>query len=129
MAGYTIVNLMELENRGKDEGPIVDQRMARAAIESEHIGVSRFQYAPGRRFAHGHAHREQEEVYLVLGGSGRIKVDDEWRELAQWDLIRVAPATFRGLEAGPDGLDVLAIGSDRPEGGDGISSDEAWWGD
>jgi len=129
MSAYTIVNLKELEDRATAGGVTVEARMARPALDSEHLGVSLFRYAPGRRSARGHAHREQEEVYVVLGGSGSVKLDDEVRELRQWDVVRVAPATFRGFSAGPDGLDVLAIGSDRPEGGDGISTDEDWWGD
>jgi uncharacterized cupin superfamily protein len=129
MAGYTIVNLMELENGAKEGDATSERRMARSALESEHIGLSHFRYAPGRRSSIGHAHREQEEVYLVLGGSGQVKLDDERRDIAQWDVVRVAPATYRGFEAGPDGLELLAIGSDRPEGGDGIRTDETWWED
>jgi quercetin dioxygenase-like cupin family protein len=129
LPGYTIVNLMELENQAVEGGSTTDVRFARSAIQSEHLGLSRFQFAPGKRSRGGHSHREQEEVYVVLGGSGRIKLDDERVELRQWDVVRVAPETVRGFEAGPDGLDLLAVGSDRPEGGDGVSADEGWWGD
>ena len=129
MSGYTIVNLKDVENRASGDGPTLESRMARSAIESEHLGVSYFRYAPGRRSQRGHAHREQEEVYVVLGGSGSLKLDDELREVRQWDVIRVAPATFRAFSAGPDGLEVLAIGSDRPEGGDGEHTGDDWWGD
>ena len=129
MPGYTVVNLMELENRASDGGPTLDSRFARAAIESDHIGVSHFRYAPGRRSARGHSHREQEEVYVVLGGSGRVKLDDEVLDIRTWDVVRVAPATVRGFSAGPEGLELLAIASDRPEGGDGVQADEDWWGD
>ena len=128
MPGYTIVNLMDIENRAAEDGPTTDVRMARGSIDSEHLGVSRFHFAPGRRSRGGHSHREQEEVYVVLGGSGQVKLDDERRDLRQWDVVRVAPATVRGFEAGPDGLELLAVGSDRPEGGDGVSADEGWWG-
>jgi uncharacterized cupin superfamily protein len=127
--GYTIVNLKDVENRATEGGSTLESRMARSAIDSDHLGVSYFHYAPGRRATRGHAHREQEEVYVVLGGSGSIKLDDEVRELKQWDVVRVAPATFRGFRAGPEGLEVLAVGADRPEGGDGIQSDDDWWGD
>ena len=129
MAGYTIVNLMELENKATEDGPTLEARFARSQIESEHIGVSHFRYAPGRHGARGHAHREQEEVYVVLSGSGRVKLDDELVDVRPWDIVRVAPATFRGFVAGPDGLELLAIGSDRPEGGDGVHTDDGWWGD
>jgi mannose-6-phosphate isomerase-like protein (cupin superfamily) len=129
LPGYTIVNLMELENRAGEGGPTIEARFARTAIESEHVGVSHFRYAPGRRSNRGHSHTEQEEVYVVLSGSGRVKLDDELVDVRPWDVVRVAPGTFRGFAAGPDGLELLAIGSDRPEGGDGVQSDEDWWGD
>jgi len=129
VAGYTIVNLMELENQAGEGGPTLDSRFARSAIESDHIGVSHLRYAPGRRSNRGHSHREQEEVYVVLGGSGHVKLDDELVEVRSWDVVRVAPGTFRGFSAGPEGLELLAIGSDRPEGGDGVQADDDWWGD
>lgn len=129
MPGYTIVNLMEIENGAVEGGSTLDARFARAHIDSEHIGVSHFRYAPGRRSSKGHSHKEQEEVYVVLGGSGRVKLDNELFDLRTWDVVRVAPATVRGFAAGPDGLELLAIGSDRPEGGDGVLADDEWWGD
>ena len=129
MSGYTIVNLKDVEDRASGDGPTLEARFARGAIGSEHLGVSYIHYAPDRRSARGHAHREQEEVYVVLGGSGSVKLDEEMREVRKWDVVRVAPATFRGFSAGPDGLEVLAIGSDRPEGGDGVHTEDDWWGD
>jgi mannose-6-phosphate isomerase-like protein (cupin superfamily) len=126
---YTIVNLMELENQAVEGGSTLDARFARSHIDSDHLGVSHFRYAPGRRSSRGHSHKEQEEVYLVLGGSGRVKLNDELLDIRVWDVVRVAPATVRGFAAGPDGLELLAIGSDRPEGGDGVQADDEWWGD
>ena len=129
MSGYTIVNLKEIEDRATAGGSTLEARMARSAIGSDHLGVRYFRYAPDRRSSRGHAHREQEELYVVLGGSGSVKLDDEVHELREWDLVRVAPTTFRGFSAGPDGLELLAVGSDRPEGGDGVQSDDDWWGE
>ena len=129
MPGYTIVNLMELENKAAEGGSTTEARFARSALDTDHIGLSHFRYAAGRRSKSGHTHKEQEEVYLVLSGSGQVKLDDELTDLRAWDVVRVAPGTFRGFAAGPDGLEILAIGSDRPEGGDGVSADEGWWGD
>jgi mannose-6-phosphate isomerase-like protein (cupin superfamily) len=65
----------------------------------------------------GHRHRVQVETYVVVGGSGRAKLDDEVVELSVWDVLRVAPAVVRSFEAGPEGLDVICIGGRRPEGG------------
>jgi len=129
LPGYTIVNLKEIENKATEEGPTLEARFARSQMDSEHIGVSHFRYAPGRHGARGHAHKTQEEVYVVLSGSGSVKLDDETVDVGPWDIVRVAPPTFRGFVAGADGLELLAIGSDRPEGGDGIQSDDDWWDD
>jgi mannose-6-phosphate isomerase-like protein (cupin superfamily) len=127
VAGYTILNLMELENGGEEDGPITESRFARRALESEHLGLSHFRYAPNRRYAVGHSHREQEEVYVVLSGGGKLKLDDELLDVGSWDVIRVAPGTFRAFVAGPDGLEVLAVASDRPEAGDVVHTGEDWW--
>jgi hypothetical protein len=64
----------------------------------------------------------------VVGGSGRVKLGEEVLELRSWDTVRVAPSTVRAFEGGPDGLELLAIGSDRPEEGDGVRVDD-WWSD
>jgi mannose-6-phosphate isomerase-like protein (cupin superfamily) len=88
--------------------------------------VSYFRYGPGIRSPSGHRHREQEEVYIVVGGSGRIRLDDEIVELRQWDVVRVAPDVVRAFEGGPDGLELIAVGSDRPEGGDGETVQDFW---
>ena len=74
----------------------------------------------------GHSHREQEEVYVVINGSGRIRINDEILPLRRWDVVRVAPKALRALEGGNDGLEIIAIGSDRPEGGDGVPEKD-WW--
>jgi uncharacterized cupin superfamily protein len=129
LSAYTLVNMMELDNQAAEGGSTVEARFARSQIGSDHLGVSHFRYAPGRRGSRGHSHKEQEEVYVVLSGSGQIKLDDELLDLRPWDIVRVAPGTVRGFSAGADGLEVLAIGSDRPEGGDGVLADDGWWGD
>ena len=86
---------------------------------------------PGYRFPYGHTHKKQEEVYVVLRGSGRMKVDDEIVELMEWDAVRVPPATWRGYEAGPEGLELLVIGA--PNLGESPREDvdgrRDWWAD
>jgi mannose-6-phosphate isomerase-like protein (cupin superfamily) len=128
MAGYTITNLKEIEDSAGEQAPGMEARFGRKHLDSEHLGVSYFRYGPGVRSPMGHSHREQEEVYVVVGGSGRIKLDDEIVELRPWDTVRVAPQTVRAFEGGPDGLEVVAVGADRPEGGDGIPARD-WWTD
>ena len=128
MSDYTIVNLKEIDNSAGAYAPDLEAYFGRKHLDSEHIGVSYFRYGPGFRSQMGHSHREQEEVYVVVNGSGRIKLNDDMVELRQWDVVRVAPATVRALEGGSDGLEFIAIGADRPEAGDGVRAED-WWTD
>jgi mannose-6-phosphate isomerase-like protein (cupin superfamily) len=119
MSDYTVANLKELDDLAAQREGDIEARFARSQIESEHLGVSYFRYGPGYRSPIGHRHREQEEAYVVVAGSGTAKLNDEIIELKQWDVLRVSPQTTRAFEGGPNGLEVIAIGNDRPEGGDG----------
>ena len=71
-------------------------------------------------------HKEQEEAYVVVDGSGRIRLDDEVIELGKWDAVRGLPEVVRTFEDGPEGMELIAIGSDRPEGGDGVLVKDVW---
>lgn len=126
MADYTHVNLMEIEETVSARVPAIEGRFGRTSLESEHLGVSHWRYAPNHHSTAGHRHREQEEVYLVLSGSGRMRVGDDVVDLRQWDMVRVGPNVVRAMEAGPDGLEYIAVGSDRPEGGDGEQIADFW---
>ncbi len=126
MTRYTIKNLKEIQDSAGEHSPGIEGRFARKHLDSEHLGISYFRYAPGVRAPMAHSHREQEEAYIVINGSGRIRLDDEIHELRQWDVVRVSPRTLRAIEAGDDGLELIAVGSDRPEGGDGVPAPTAW---
>ena len=126
MTGYAIVNLKEIEDSAGERAPGMEARFARTLLESEHLGVTYIRYAAGVRSPMAHSHREQEEAYVVIGGSGRVRLDDEVRDIRQWDVVRVSPPTVRAFEAGPEGLEIVAVGSDRPEGGDGVRAESAW---
>jgi quercetin dioxygenase-like cupin family protein len=73
-----------------------------------------------------HSHKEQEEAYVVVAGSGRILLDNQTHELLTWDVVRVAPEVVRAFEAGPDGLDIIAVGGPKPEEGDGVRATATW---
>jgi mannose-6-phosphate isomerase-like protein (cupin superfamily) len=126
MSNYTLKNLKDVDDAAAERGDDIEARLARKHLESEHLGVSYFRYGPGYRAPYGHHHREQEEAYVVIGGSGRARLDDEIVDIRQWDVVRVAPHTVRAFEGGPDGLELIAIGSDRPEGGDGEMDHDFW---
>jgi quercetin dioxygenase-like cupin family protein len=126
MPRFTIKNLKEIEDSAGERAPGIEGRFARKHLDSTHLGISYFRYAPGVRSPMAHSHREQEEAYVVVNGSGRIRLDDDVHELRQWDVVRVSPQTVRAIEAGDDGLEFIAVGSDRPEGGDGVQDPTAW---
>jgi uncharacterized cupin superfamily protein len=126
MSDYAIVNLKELEDSAAGQAAGIEARFARKHLASEHIGVTYMRYEAGVRSPMAHSHREQEEVYIVTRGAGEARLDDEVRDIRQWDAIRVSPATIRAFEAGPEGIEFLAIGSQRPDGGDGIQAPTAW---
>ena len=129
MPPFTIKNIMDIDDSSGGRASGIHARFARSHIDSEHIGLTRITYEPDTRSPIGHSHREQEEVYLVLAGAGQVKLDDDIQKLRAWDVVRVAPTTVRAFESGPEGLDLIAIGADRPEGGDGVLAPEDWWTD
>jgi mannose-6-phosphate isomerase-like protein (cupin superfamily) len=127
MTNYSVKNLMDVDDSaaGSDD---VTARFARKHLDSRELGVSYFRYGPGYHAPTGHHHTEQEEAYVVIGGDGRLKLDDEIIELKKWDVVRVAPEVVRGFEGGPEGIEFIAVGGAKPEGGDGVRVDD-WWTD
>ena len=130
MSAHTIVNLKQVEDMALKWGlsPGLESRFARVPLELENSGLSYFKVAPGFRVPFGHAHSEQEEIYLVVSGSARVKLEDEIVELKAWDALRIPPGTWRGFEAGPDGAELLAFGAPNTDNKD-IEMDQEWWGD
>jgi mannose-6-phosphate isomerase-like protein (cupin superfamily) len=114
-----------------DGAPDLEFRAATAPLGLEQSALSYQRVPPGYRFPYGHTHVTQEEVYVVVRGSGRMKLDEEIIELKEWDAVRVPPGTWRGYEAGPDGLELLVTGApnlgDAPR--DDVDGARGWWGD
>src|SRR5436190_23731342 len=85
MSAYSIVNLKEeVEDSMGERAPGIEGRFARKQLDSEHLGISYLRYSPGVRSPSAHSHREQEEAYVVISGSGQVRLDDEIRELRFW---------------------------------------------
>jgi len=126
MSRFATVNLLDVEDSMGDNAPGLEIRFGRKHLDSRDLGVSHVRYESNLRAEMAHSHREQEEAYVVVAGSGRILLDDEVLELRRWDVVRVAPEVVRAFEAGPDGLEMIAVGGPKPEGGDGVVGSAAW---
>ena len=124
---YTIKNLREVEDMAAAGGFGDNQeaRFAHGELDAEQTGVSLQLVKPGKRHAFAHRHKQAEEVYVVLSGSGRVKLDDEIVEVGAMDAIRIAPHVTRAFEAGPDGLELLVFGP-RAQGDAEIVQDFSW---
>ncbi len=103
-----------------------EARFANDDLEAERTGVSHHRLKPGRRTPFGHRHEQAEEVYVVIAGSGRLKLDDEIIEVERLDAIRVSPEVIRAFEAGPEGIEVLAVGARHDGDGEVLPG---WWSD
>ena len=128
MSDYTIKNLKDLDDAAPGFGlsPNLEARFSRKPLGCEKGGLGYEKLAPNFRVPFGHVHADQEEVYVVVGGSGRLKLGDEIVDLKQWDAVRVAPGTMRNFESGADGLEVIAFGAG--ESGDAEITN-GWWND
>jgi mannose-6-phosphate isomerase-like protein (cupin superfamily) len=109
---YTIKNLREVEDAAEKGGfsDTQEARFAHGELDAESTGLALIAVKPGQHQPFAHRHNEAEEIYVVLSGSGRLKLDDEVLEIGPMDAIRMDPSHSRGLEAGPDGLEVFALG-------------------
>ena len=124
---YTIKNLKDVEDMAESQGfsEVQEARFANGDLDAEQIGISLQKVKPGKRHAFAHRHKEAEEVYVVISGSGRVKLDDEVKEVGELDAIRVAPSVIRAFEAGDEGLELLAF-SPRAKGDAEIVQDFSW---
>ena len=125
---YTIKQLTDVEDSAPKFGfaEVQEARFASSDLETENTGLSHHRLSPGKRQPFAHKHDEAEEVYVVISGSGRVKLDDEIIEVTALDAIRVAPTVTRCFEAGPDGLEMIAAGARHEGDGEIIPG---WWSD
>lgn len=131
MAGFTKVNLRTgVEDQAPKFGfaPNMEYHMARDSLETQESAVSFLRLAPGFRMPFGHKHGRQEEVYLLVNGSARLKLNDEVLELAPWDAVRIAKETVRNLEAGPEGAVLVLFGAPNT-GANDAEMLQGWWAD
>jgi uncharacterized cupin superfamily protein len=128
MSDYKHLNLREdVEDLAPKHGMSgIESRFARVPLGLEQSGLSYYRMEPGFRLPFGHRHSEQEEVYVVLSGSARFKVDDDVVEMKPLDVLRVPGSTTRGMEAGPDGAEILAFGAPNTENKDAEMVSDFW---
>jgi mannose-6-phosphate isomerase-like protein (cupin superfamily) len=129
VAGYTKLNLKDdIEDQAPKFGfaPNLEFRVAGEPIQAQESAVSYLRVAPNYRLPFGHTHARQEEVYVVVGGSARLKLDDDVVQLKRWDIVRIASDTVRNVEAGPDGAELILIGAPNT-GPNDAQVIQDWW--
>jgi mannose-6-phosphate isomerase-like protein (cupin superfamily) len=128
MADYTHLNLKEVEDQAPkfDMSPDLEFRSARVPLEMENAGMSYLRVAPNFRVPFGHHHNVQEEVYVVLEGSAKLKLGDDVIDLKPLDAVRIHRETMRNIEGGPDGAVLIAFGAPNTGPGDAPMTD-GWW--
>ncbi len=125
---YTHTNLKQVANSAPDIGLAEwqESRFATGDLQSTDIGVTHHRIHPDTRQGFAHRHRQAEEFYVVVSGSGRVKLDEDILELEPLDSLRVAPDVLRTWEAGPDGLELLAFGAHVEGDAEFVPG---WWSD
>jgi mannose-6-phosphate isomerase-like protein (cupin superfamily) len=131
MDAYTKLNLKgDVEDMASKFGmaPDLEYRVGREPLETERSALSYLRMAPDFRMPFGHNHKQQEEVYLLVAGSARLKLDDEVLDLVPWDTVRIAKDTVRNLEAGPEGAELILFGAPNAGSNDAKTLQD-WWTD
>jgi quercetin dioxygenase-like cupin family protein len=131
VSGYTKLNLVEdVENSAEKfgMGDVLAAHFVRDDLDATKLALSLQRLKPSQRMPFGHSHEQQEEVYVIVGGSGRLKLDDDVVDVGRWDAVRIAPEVIRGVEAGPDGLELLAFGAPAT-GLQDAQQEMGWWTD
>jgi mannose-6-phosphate isomerase-like protein (cupin superfamily) len=126
MATYTQTNLEDVEDSAVKFGfsEVQEARFASGDLDTEQTGLSFHRVKPGKRQAFAHRHDEAEEVYVVIGGSGRVKLDDDIVDLVRLDAVRLSPGVTRQFEGGPEGIELIVFGARHEGDGETISD---WW--
>ena len=127
--GWKHMSVLDVEDAAEKFGmsETHETRFPHGDLEAEQTGFSFHRFKPGKRQPFGHRHDEAEEIYFVVSGSGRLKLDDDVIELRPREAVRVSPGVMRAFEAGADGLEILAFG--RRHAQDPGEVVPGWWSD
>ena len=124
---YKHLNLNDIDDKAPSYGvDSLEARPARTELGAEAIGLTSYRVKPGRRVGFGHSHDAVEEVYLVVSGAGRFKLDDDVIDVAPGEVVYCPPAVVREWEAGGDGLEIVAFGGHAEGDGNMLPG---WWTD
>jgi mannose-6-phosphate isomerase-like protein (cupin superfamily) len=130
MADYKVVKVSDVPDQGPNFGfeGQMEARFLREDLGLENSGVSYLRLAPDFRIPFGHKHKVQEEVYVLVSGSARMKIGDDTVELEPWTAIRLPKDTMRAIEAGPEGAEFVLVGAPKTGPGDALM-EQGWWSD
>lgn len=128
MSEYTVVKVSDVPDQGPNLGiaPNVEIRFLRNDLECKDCGVSYMRIAPNHRQRSGHRHKVQEEIYVLVSGSARVKAGDDVVELEPWTAIRVPNEKARSIESGSEGAEFVIVGAPNTGPGDAIDVEDHW---
>jgi mannose-6-phosphate isomerase-like protein (cupin superfamily) len=126
---YTIKNLRESEDFAPKFGfdSVQEARFPWRDLGAERTGLAYHVVKAGQRQGFAHRHNEAEEIYVVLSGRGRVKLDDDVNDVGPLDAIRIAPAVARAFEASGDAqLELLVFGPHHEKDSEMIQNEDFW---
>jgi quercetin dioxygenase-like cupin family protein len=128
MSEYTVLKVTDVDDQGPNFGleGKMEARFMRVDLGCENCGVTYLRLAPGFRMPFGHTHKVQEEVYVLVSGRARIKIEDEIHDLEPWTAVRLSKDAMRAVEAGPEGAEFVLVGAPNTGPGDAVI-EQAWW--
>lgn len=90
-------------------GQLVGKVFTRDSLGLTGCEISFHLVKPGQGMPFLHAHRQNEEAYIVVAGNGLFHLDGQELDIAEGDVIRVAPSVERGYHAGDQGLQLICV--------------------
>jgi mannose-6-phosphate isomerase-like protein (cupin superfamily) len=124
---YSIKNLREVKDVAAEAGlsDSLEARFAHEDVDVDHTGFSFQVIKAGQRQPFAHKHGEAEEIYVIISGSGKLKLDDEVVDIGPLDAIRIGPSIVRAFQAGDDDIQMLVFGPRMP-GDAEVVQDFSW---
>ncbi len=89
MAKYTMLSM--------PLGKVKERQFLARAMGCKGVGVSLMRLKPGEGAGYVHRHKVQEEVFIILKGTGTILLDGKRHSMPEGAMVRVGPTVYRAM--------------------------------